>query len=40
MLSLKLTLRDYNDQVDASLANIKAMNKIIRLGILFCQQIN
>ncbi|WP_028025108.1 IS5 family transposase [Enterovibrio calviensis] len=33
LLSPKLTLRDYNAQVGEALANVKAMNKIIRLGI-------
>ncbi|PCS22495.1 Mobile element protein [Candidatus Enterovibrio escicola] len=33
MLSPKLTLRNYNDQVSEALANMKVMNKVIRLGM-------
>ncbi|PCS23491.1 Mobile element protein [Candidatus Enterovibrio escicola] len=29
----KLTLCDYNAQVGEALANMKAMNKVIRLGV-------
>ncbi|PCS22087.1 Mobile element protein (plasmid) [Candidatus Enterovibrio escicola] len=40
LLSSKLTLRDYNAQVGEVLANMKAMNKFIRLRIPVRQQIN
>ncbi|PCS21858.1 hypothetical protein [Candidatus Enterovibrio escicola] len=40
MLSPKLTLRNYNDQVSEELANVKVMNKVLRLGIPVRQQIN
>ena len=33
LLSLKLTLRDYNAQVGEVLANVKVINKVIRLGM-------
>ena len=33
LLSPKLALRDYNAQVGEALANVKAMNKVIRLGM-------
>jgi hypothetical protein len=33
LLSPQLTLRDYNTQVGEALANVKAMNKVIRLGM-------
>ncbi|OOE80037.1 IS5 family transposase [Salinivibrio sp. PR6] len=33
LLSPQLTLRDYNAQVGEALANVKAMNKVIRLGM-------
>ncbi|PCS23660.1 Mobile element protein [Candidatus Enterovibrio escicola] len=36
----RLTLRDYNAQVAEALANVKVMNKVIRLGMPVCQQIN
>ncbi|WP_150137677.1 hypothetical protein [Candidatus Enterovibrio escicola] len=36
-LSHKLTLRNNNAQVSEALANVKAMNKVIRLGIPVCQ---
>ncbi|PCS22195.1 hypothetical protein BTN49_2263 [Candidatus Enterovibrio escicola] len=40
MLSPKLTLRTYEVQVSEVLVNVKAMNKVIRLGTLVCHQIN
>ncbi|PCS22461.1 Mobile element protein [Candidatus Enterovibrio escicola] len=40
MLSPKLTLHNYNAQVSESLANVKAMNKVIRLSMPVRQQIN
>ncbi|PCS24259.1 Mobile element protein [Candidatus Enterovibrio escicola] len=33
MLSHKLTLRDYNAQIGKTLVNLKAMNKVLRLGM-------
>jgi hypothetical protein len=33
LLSPKLALRHYNAQVGEVLANVKAMNKVIRLGM-------
>ena len=33
LLSPKLALRDYDAQVGEALANVKAMNKVIRLGM-------
>ncbi|KKD61169.1 transposase [Grimontia sp. AD028] len=33
LVSPKLALRDYNAQVGEALANVKAMNKVIRLGM-------
>ncbi|PCS21808.1 Mobile element protein [Candidatus Enterovibrio escicola] len=40
MLRSTLTLRNYNAQVGESLVNVRTMNKVIRLGIPVCQQIN
>ncbi len=40
LLSPKLTLRNYNDQVGEALANVKAMNKVIRSGIPVHHRIN
>ncbi len=37
LLSPKLTLRNYNAQVSEALANVKAMNKVIRFDIPVCQ---
>ncbi|PCS21875.1 Mobile element protein [Candidatus Enterovibrio escicola] len=39
-LSPQLTLRDYNAQVSEALVNVKAMNKVLRLGIPIHQQTN
>ncbi len=33
LLSPRLTLRNHNAQVSEALANVKAMNKVIRLGM-------
>ncbi|PCS21596.1 Mobile element protein [Candidatus Enterovibrio escicola] len=33
LLSPKLTLHNYNSQVNEALINIKVMNKVIRLGM-------
>ncbi|PCS23381.1 Mobile element protein [Candidatus Enterovibrio escicola] len=38
LLSPKLTLRNYNAQVSEELPNVKAMNKVIGLGMLVQQQ--
>ncbi|PCS22466.1 Mobile element protein [Candidatus Enterovibrio escicola] len=38
MLSPKLTLRNHNAQVSEALANVKAMNKVMILGIPVRQQ--
>ncbi|PCS21143.1 Mobile element protein [Candidatus Enterovibrio escicola] len=40
LLSPKLTLRNYNAQVAQALAKMKAMNKVIRVDVPVCQQIN
>ncbi|PCS24074.1 hypothetical protein [Candidatus Enterovibrio escicola] len=40
MLSLKLLILYYNAQVSEVLANVKAMNKVLRLGILVRLQTN
>ncbi|PCS23532.1 Mobile element protein [Candidatus Enterovibrio escicola] len=40
MLRPKLTLRNYNAQISESLANVKAINKVIRFGMPLRQQIN
>ncbi|PCS23487.1 Mobile element protein [Candidatus Enterovibrio escicola] len=40
LLCHKLTLRDYNAHVDEALADVQAMNKVLRLGIPVCQQTN
>ena len=34
-----LSLRNYNGQVAEALAGVKAMNKVIRLGMAVCQQV-
>ncbi|PCS23046.1 Mobile element protein [Candidatus Enterovibrio escicola] len=39
-LSLKLTLYDYNVQVSEALANVKVINKVLRLGMPVRQQTN
>ncbi|PCS23880.1 Mobile element protein [Candidatus Enterovibrio escicola] len=38
LLNPKLPLRNYNAQVSKALANVKAMNKVIRLGMPVRQQ--
>ncbi|PCS22661.1 hypothetical protein [Candidatus Enterovibrio escicola] len=40
MLSPKLTLRDYNALVGETLANMAAINEVIRVSIPVRQQIN
>lgn len=39
LLNAKLALRDYNAQVGEALANVKAMNKVIRLGMPVSQRV-
>ncbi|WP_150138152.1 hypothetical protein [Candidatus Enterovibrio escicola] len=39
-LSPKLTLRDYNAQVGEAMANMKAINKVIRFDMPVYLQIN
>ncbi|WP_263363533.1 hypothetical protein [Candidatus Enterovibrio escicola] len=31
---------NYNDKVSEALSNVKAMNKVLRLGMPICQQTN
>ncbi|PCS21784.1 Mobile element protein [Candidatus Enterovibrio escicola] len=40
LLNLKLTLRNYKAQVNEALANVKAMNKVLKLSIPVRQQTN
>ena len=39
MMRLQLSLRDYDAQVGEALAGVKAMNKVIRLGMPIRQQV-
>lgn len=40
LISAKLSLRDYNGQVGEALAGVKALNKVIRLGMPVRQKIS
>ncbi len=40
LISATLSLRDYNGQVGEALAGVKALNKVIRLGMPVRQKIS
>ncbi len=40
LLNPKLTFHNYNAKISGALANMKAMNKVIRLSMPIRQQIN
>ncbi|WP_190319929.1 hypothetical protein [Candidatus Enterovibrio escicola] len=40
LLNSKLTLHDHNAHVGETLVNVKAINKVIKLGMPIHQQIN